>query len=188
VETTLSEVATPQSDPAVADTITDREARAAVLVLQQIASEYNRTITYAELKEQVARLTHRPSNQPIRAWASRVLNRTIRICEAEGHPRLTSLVIRASDGGVGDGFRGALHGSGRDRIEDSQQLEVIAAEERLECYRRFCPDLPEDAEPTLTRGYQAHLRRQNRPEPRERPVCASCGLQLPATGTCDNCD
>lgn len=184
----MSDVAAPQSDPKAASTITDREAHAAVMVLQEIASEYNRTITYAELKEQVGAITHQPSDQLANTWANRVLNRTIQICEAEGHPRLTSLVVRASDGGVGDGFRGALRESGRDRIEDPQQLEVVAAEERLECYRRFCPDFPDDAAPNLTREYKAHLSRRNRPEPKAPAVCASCGIQLPATGLCDRCD
>lgn len=176
-------VAEPEAD----GTITKREALAAVLVLQQVASEYNSTITYGELKDQVGVIIHRPSNQLPNTWADRVLNGVIRICEEDGHPQLTALVVRASDGGVGDGFNTILERSGRPRIDDPHQLEIVAAEERLECYRQYCPDLPEDAEPTLTRGYQAHLRRQNRPEPRERPVCASCGLQLPATGTCDNC-
>ncbi|WP_434992147.1 hypothetical protein [Arthrobacter sp. Ld5] len=184
----MTDVTKSQGGTTVAITVTETEARAAVGVLQEVASEYNRTITYAELKERVAAITRLPSDQLANTWASRVLNRTIRICETDGHPRLTSLVVRASDGGVGDGFKGALHSSGRDRIEDLQQLEVVAAEERLECYRRFCPDLPENAQPNLTREYKAHLSRRNKPEPRERPVCASCGLQLPATDLCDNCD
>lgn len=100
-------------------------------MLQEVASECNRTITYAELKERVTTTTHRSSDQHVNTWSSRVLNPTIRICEAGGHPRLMSLVVRASDGGVGEGFRGALHSFGRDRIEDPQQLEVVAAEERL---------------------------------------------------------
>ncbi|MHA7191098.1 hypothetical protein ACX80N_12490 [Arthrobacter sp. MDT2-16] len=184
----MSDVATPPSDHEVAGTITEREARAAVLVLQEVASRYNGYITYGVLKDQVGVLIHRPSNQLVNNWADRVLNRVIQICEADGHPQLTALVVRASDGGVGEGFNAILERSGRPRIDDPQQLEVVAAEERLECYRRFCPDLPDDAEPALTREYRAYVSRQNKPEPRERPVCASCGLQLPATGICDDCD
>ncbi|MHA7209555.1 hypothetical protein [Arthrobacter sp. MDT1-65] len=184
----MTDVAATQDDLPVTGTITEREARAAVLVLQQVASEYNRTITYADLKEAVGVLAHRPSNQPIRAWASRVLYRVIEICEADGHPRLTSLVVRASDGGVGSGFNAILERSGQARIEDPLQLEVVAAQERLNCYRQYCPNLPEDAEPTLTREYKAHVARRNKPEPRARPVCATCGYQLPATGICDACD
>ncbi|MGV0108919.1 hypothetical protein [Arthrobacter sp. CP30] len=188
METTLSDAAAPQADPTVASTITDREARAAVHVLQDVASTYNGTITYGELKERVAAITHQPSDQVANTWANRVLNRTIRMCEADGHPRLTSLVVRSSEGGVGDGFRGAVRGSGRDNLDDPHQLEVVAAEERLECYRRFCPDLPEDAEPTLTRQYKDHVIRRNKPEPRDRPNCPTCHEQLPATGICDRCD
>lgn len=65
---------------------------------------------------------------------------------------------------------------------------MVAAEERLECYRRLCPDLPDDAEPTLTRKYEALVARRNKPDTRERPVCTTCGLQLPSTGICDACD
>ncbi|MHA7263480.1 hypothetical protein ACX80W_09795 [Arthrobacter sp. TMN-37] len=184
----MSDVAAPQNDPQIASSITEREARAAVAVLREVASRYNGTITYGELKDQVSKLTHRSSNQLANTWADRVLNRVIRICEADGLPQLTALVVRAWDGGVGDGFNAILTRSGRDRIDDPQLLEVVAAEERLNCYRQFCPDFPEDAEPTLTRVYKAHAARRNKPEPRERPVCGSCGLQLPATGICDACD
>jgi hypothetical protein len=187
-EITLTDTAAPQSDPEADGTITEREALAAVLVLQEVASRYNRTITYADLQQQVGVLIHRPSGQQIRNWSTRVLRRVIRICEEQGHPQLTSLVVRSSDGGVGDGFKGALRGADRDRIDEPHQLEVVAAEERLNCYRRYCPDLPEDAEPTLTNVYKAHVARLNKPEPRERPVCASCGIQLPATALCDDCD
>lgn len=187
-ETTLSDATAQQSDPEVTGTITEREARAAVVVLQEVASRYNGYITYGELKTQVAGLTQRPTNQLTNTWADRVLGRVIELCEKEGHPRLTSLVVRGSDGGVGTGFNAILEHSGRDRVDDPQALEVIAAEERLNCYRKYCPDLPDNAEPTLTREYRTQVSRRNKPEPREQPVCNSCGMQLPATGICDTCD
>lgn len=183
----MSDVTAPESDPEAPGSITEREARAAVDVLREVASTYNGYITYGELKNQVAGLTGRPTNQLANTWADRVLHRVIEICEADGHPHLTSLVVRASDGGVGSGFNEILLRTGRDRIDDPQLLEVVAADERLDCYRRHCPNLPDDAEPMLTREYRAHISRRNKPEPRERPVCGSCGIQLPATGICDTC-
>ncbi|RJT97364.1 hypothetical protein D6T65_13475 [Arthrobacter frigidicola] len=184
----MSDVAAPQSDPQIASSITEREARAAVVVLQEVASTYNGYITYAGLKNQVAELTRRPTNQLTNSWADRVLHRVIELCEEGGLPRLTALVVRGSDGGVGAGFNEILLRAGRDRIDDPQQLEVVAAEERLICYRRFCLDVPDDAEPMLTREYKDHISPRPRPESRERPVCGTCGYELPATGICDACD
>ncbi|RJU02967.1 hypothetical protein D6T65_02355 [Arthrobacter frigidicola] len=184
----MSDAPDPQTGPEVASSITEREARAAVVVLQEVASRYNGFITYADLKDQVAGLTRRPTNQMTNSWADRVLARVIEICERDGHPRLTALVVRGSDGGVGNGFKAALLGSGRDRIDDPELLEIVAAEERLNCYRQYCPDLPDEAEPTLTREYKAHISRRTKPEPRERPVCGACGYEMPATGRCGYCD
>lgn len=64
---------------------------------------------------------------------------------------------------------------------------MAAAEERLKCYRAYCPDLPTDAAPRLTREYSAHVNRATKSAPRLRPVCPGCGMQLSATGTCDDC-
>lgn len=183
----MSDAVAEPIDPQADGTITDREARAAVLVLRDVASEFNRTITYGELKDQVGIITHRPSNQLANTWADRVLNRVIRICEETGDPQLTALVVRASGGGVGEGFNEILIRSGRDPIDNPQQLEMVAAEERLNCYRQYCPNLPDDAKPMLTNVYRAHVERLNKPEPREALVCATHGIQLPSTGVCDDC-
>lgn len=54
-------------------------------------------------------------------------------------------------------------------------------------YRVYCPDLPADARPQLTREYAAQIKRKEPVVSRARPVCSGCGLQLPATGICDDC-
>lgn len=102
-------------------------------------------------------------------------------------PELSSLVVHTGDGMVGSGFNAVLVRSGRKRIEDPYELELAAAEERLNCYRAYCVDLPDEPKPQLTKEYAARVRRKEPAPARVRQMCPVHAIQLPATGICDYC-
>lgn len=160
---------------------------AAVPLLERVASDYGSYLTYKSLAHKLAAETGIHTKQQLNFWIGYVLGGVISTCTERGLPELSSLVVNSSDGMVGSGFNEVLRRSGRQPIEDPYELEVAAAEERLKCYRVYCPNLQEDAVPQLTREYSARVNRQAKPAPRPRPVCPGCGLQLPATGICDEC-
>lgn len=160
---------------------------AAVPVLEIVASTYGDYITYKKLADAVSQASGVHTKQQLNHWMGEVLGGVIQACSDRGLPELSSLVVHTGDGMVGSGFNEVLRRSGRDPIDDPYELEMAAAVERLACYKVYCTELPEDAEPQLTREYSAQVKRATRPAPRPRPVCQGCGLQLPATGICDNC-
>lgn len=164
-------------------------AVAAIPVLEEVASTFGGYITYKALKERVIAETDVQSNQQLNFWSSTMLNRVIQLCQERNLPPLSSLVVNAGDGMVGSGFNEVLRRSGRETVwDDPYKLELIAAEERLTCYRVYCLSMPDDAEPRLTREYSARVKREKKSEPKVRPTCTKCQTLLPATGLCDYCD
>lgn len=108
--------------------------------------------------------------------------------DTTGDPPLTSLVVHAHDGKVGDGYKAVLEIVGGPPIADELARERHAAEARLTCYRRFSTDLPADGgTPALSPKLQAAVERSRQPERAPRASCPRCHLQLPATGVCDSC-
>lgn len=164
-------------------------AVAAIPVLEEVAATFGGYITYGDLKERVTAATGIRSNQQLNFWSSTMLNRVIQLCEDRKLPALSSLVVSTADGMVGSGFNEVLRRSGRETVQDDpHKLEVIAAEERLTCYRVYCSYTPLYAEPQLTREYSARVKRERKSQPKARPTCAGCQMQLPAAGLCDYCE
>lgn len=159
----------------------------AVPLLEMVASKYGDYITYKNLARELSDATGFHTAQPLHYWVGDVLGSVITECEQKGLPALSSLVVHTSDGMVGSGFNEVLRRSGRDTFDDPYDLEMAAAEERLNCYRLYCPDLPADAKPQLTREYSARVQRKEQTPPKPKPVCPVHGIQLPATGICDDC-
>jgi hypothetical protein len=159
---------------------------AAVPVLEQVASKFGGYIYYKEFAEKLIEATGATTGQGLQNWVGDPLNRVIKHCLANDLPALSALVVRSTDGKVGDGFNAFLQGIGRPRIEDPDQLEWVAAEERLKCYRIYSDHVPEDAAPALTRQFQASIDR-NKPKP-PPPTCSSCSTVLPVSGQCDYCN
>jgi hypothetical protein len=89
---------------------------------------------------------------------------------------------------VGDGFNEYLRLASREPIDDPVALEWVAAEERLNCYERYGPPLPQGAEPMLTREYAEKLIQRAPRTPSLEPACPSCGTILPVSLQCDYCD
>jgi hypothetical protein len=157
-------------------------------VLEQVAKSYGSYVTYQELAEEVQNTTGIRTQVPFRHWIGKVLYAVATSPRAPNEPMLTSLVVRA-DGTIGPGYAGPL--AERDG-ETPADLDVQAAEERLDCYRYFGALLPADGgRPMLTRQV-AERRRigvRNRTKPLPSPaICPTCHLALPRTGRCDNCD
>lgn len=157
-------------------------------VLERVASSYNSTITYQELAQQVQDETGIRTRMLVHYWIGDVLGRVARECHGEGLPLLSALCVNA-EGSVGDGYGIALAETHGGELPDD--LDVQAAAERLECYRRFASDLPADGgRPALTpklaasRAYKRQLAARSVPP----VVCPTCHLQLPLTGICDTCN
>ncbi len=168
--------------------------REAITVLRETASVYNATITYQELAEQVQRRSGLRTKVQPRSWLGAVLRTVIMACHAREIPPLSALVVKA-DGQVGNAYDEVLKITEQPLIADPIERERHAAQARLDCYRRFCESVPEDAVPTLTAQVKAKSERVQR-APRKPPVvelrapaCPRCFLQLPlAGGECPNCD
>lgn len=156
---------------------------AAVPVLEQVASEYGGYLYYKEFAEKLVEATGATTGQGLQNWIGDPLNRVIQYCLDNDLPALSALVVRATDGKVGEGFNAFLQGTGQPRVENPDQLEWVAAEERLKCYRIYSDHVPTDATPALTRQFQATIDR-NEPQP-PPPICSSCYFVLPTSGQCD---
>ena len=188
-----------------------RWSRAAVDLLQETATEYNRVLTTNEFAEEVQRRAGAWANVTSKTWVRRVLAVVTLKCTKEDWPYLASLVVRPSDGKPGPWYFDVLAetgpGSARDEIHH-------AAQQRLECYRLHDPDLPEDADITLDplrlRRQVKHLDPKGRvaapkrpassrhasPAAAQRPpaaserrgeVCPTCFMEMPVSGPCQNC-
>lgn len=166
----------------------ERWAEAALAELEEVAASYGGSITYSDLRDQVLGEEH--TDQLLSNWSYGVLNRVIKLCEERGLPALTSLVVQETTGMVGKGFNGVIERSGEEAPETQLEREMAAAVERLKCYRVYCPSVPEDAKPELTRKYdeyRADIAGKSKPERPGPTACEGCGYVLPATGICDEC-
>lgn len=162
-------------------------AAAGVQILEEVASTYGGYIVYRDLAERLFDTTGIHTSQNISHWTGKPLGAVLEHCRQNNLPALTALVVHAGDGMVGEGFNEFLRQTGRDEIDDPLQLEWVAAQERLKCYRLYCPHVPADATPTLTREYAATLKAPEPKREKPKPSCPACGMQLPATGQCDYC-
>lgn len=164
----------------------DRWTPLAHEILVQTAGTYNRTITYKELAEEVQERSGVRTKSGLQNWIGRLLERVARRTADAGEQPLTSVCVK-QDGTIGDGYLLAPRA-----VEDSPgaDVEVLAAEHRLLCYRKYATDLPADGgTPTLTA--QVAKARSARAAAAESPPLRMCDLHhvaLPATGICADCD
>lgn len=156
---------------------------AALPVLQDVASTYNRTMTYDELATAVQDATGIRTRSLLPNWIGDVLGAVTR-AQPPDEPMLTALVIRA-DGTMGPGYAVPIV----DRTGAAPpDIDWHSAEQRLACYRHFGAHLPPDGgQPTLTAQVATRRNRENTRAP-VRDVCPSCNLRLPASGHCGQCD
>jgi hypothetical protein len=132
--------------------ITHAEARelwasAAYDKLKSVASRYNDVISYKQLALYVQDATGVNTNQLITNWIGMMLERVAQRAADAEEPPLTSLCVYA-DGTIGPGYGRAPKFA---PVSKTSDIELVAAEHRLLCYRRFATDLPADGGvPTLT--------------------------------------
>lgn len=157
-------------------------------ILESLAQQYDATMTYSALADQVQVATGIRTTQLFRYWIGEVLFHVAKGCAQRAGPLLTSLVIRA-DGTIGDGYAKALQIMGQPVPDD---IELAAAEERLRCYLHFGAALPADGGrprlPDQVRKARARRLRSGRAIHSREQVCPTCHLKRPATGVCDTCD
>lgn len=158
-------------------------------VLVETASRYNAVISYSDLAEEVQSRSGLRTTSHQRNWISQVLGLIAHQNHRKGEPPLTALVVHKQDGQVGKGYDEVLRLAGLEPFDDPVEREHHAAAARLECYRRWCPYVPEDAEPTLaTRVRDAPVpRRAKVAEVRRGGVCPTCFMEMPLSGDCPNC-
>jgi len=162
-------------------------------ILRETAERYDGIITSSELAARVQSESGRDGGARA-TWIGQLLELVaMQAARTEDAP-LASLCVQ-SDLSVGERYRRILSASGVALGTSDEDLDERAATDRLECYRRYAADLPEDggrphipARTPRTRSTSSVTRSTTRKPDRPAPaVCPSCFMQLPATGTCDNC-
>lgn len=159
-------------------------------ILRETAGRYGAFVTSSDLAARVQADSGR-SGGARPTWVGQLLELVAMQAVRTGDAPLASLCVQ-SDLTVGDRYRRALAVSGAP-MGAADDVERRAAEDRLECYRRYAGDLPEDGgsprllarapRPGSTRS-TAVKRAPERPAP---AVCPTCFMQMPATGICDTC-
>ncbi len=166
-------------------------AKHAYEVLVETAGRYNAVITYSELAEEVQRRSSLRTKSQMRNWIGALLAGLVAVNHVRNEPPLTSLVVHKDDGQVGPGYDEVLRVAGEAPITDPSERETHAAAARLECYRHWGADVPEDAKPTLSA--RARVVRASTPrtpaaaEARRGAVCPTCFMETPVSGDCPNC-
>lgn len=177
-------------------------ASEAYAMLVETASTYGRVVSADQLASGVqehsgVRSTERPSS-----WLSKVLTLVVYRCHATGEPPLTSLVVSPTTGTVGPAYSEVQRVTGALHLSDVNR-EKAAAQGRLDAYRRYASNVPDDAKPVLTSKFvaaraqakvTAKARMPKRPTvlpPPDVPltrICPRCFLETPIIGDCQNCD
>ena len=113
----------------------DRYTDAAWDILMGVARAGS-TITYGSLAERIVEDTGIEERRPINWWIGNVLAEISKRNHGHAEPFLSSLVVRASDGEVGDGYTILV----RNLLgEEPGDGEEHAALQRVRCYRFFAP-------------------------------------------------
>lgn len=159
-------------------------------ILESVAAEYGRIITYQELGERIQQQTGVTTRALVRNWIGPVLGSVLQRCQQDGKPPLTSLVVGKSDGRVGVGYDDVFLALGQPSPADSAEREQHAATSRLECYRRYSRDVPAAARPQLSPTLQNAMdkERKLRKSLEQAPRCKTCNVELSRSGICDTCD
>jgi hypothetical protein len=153
-------------------------------ILEGVAATYGGSITYEQLRDQLFDETGYRTRSLLSNWIGKVLGPVQAATLAEGKPPLSSLVVTAETGGVGDGYVNHEHPHGFALFAERQQA---AAVDRLTCYRTHCDHVPEDAAPQMTSLYVAKHTPRQKPALSTLKICPTCFMALPASARCDYC-
>lgn len=175
-------------------------ALAAHEILTHAAGTYHAVVRDDELAEQVQERGGIRSSHLPRTWLGATLTAVAHVCHRAGEPPLTSLVVGAQDGRVGEAYDAVLAAAALRPITDEAARENRAAQSRLACYRWAGsapadgggPARPEPVKVGRTRRPAAArpAATPRRPAKSDRPMvtCPRCFMALPSTGLCDTCD
>ena len=98
-----------------------RWSRAAVDLLTETATEYDRVLTTNEFADEVQRRAGAWANVTSKTWVRKVLGVVTLKCVKEGWPHLASLVVRPSDGKPGPWYFDVLAETGPGTARDESQ-------------------------------------------------------------------
>ena len=153
--------------------------------LLKTARRYHSVVTYRELAVEVQEASGITTTQRLDYWIGSLLENVAAEAKRRGEPPLTALCVH-QDGTIGPGYTKAPKSVASDPDADVDQL---AAEHRLLCYREYAEDLPADGGvAALTPQVAARKARQRKAEPVVRPVCPIHYVELSATGVCGSCE
>lgn len=164
----------------------------ALQILRDVGTRFGEQIDYAELSVLVQERSGVLTRVPVMTWIGGVLRQVMQATRAAGEPPLSVLVIAK-------------------RGDSSAETSWSTA--RMQCYRRYCVELPQNMPVLNAPATSRTARGSSRPSPGSvrrvrgtaggtrstapsRPLsrqdappalCPSCYLALPATGVCDNC-
>jgi hypothetical protein len=171
--------------------------------LLETARTYRATVSYQDLATLVQERSGIRTDQLVSHWIGKLLERVVVDVHRRGEPPLTSLCVH-QDGSIGDGYSGTPRAEADTREISPVDLERLAAEHRLLCYREYATDLPADGgelevhrpAPRVTSRSRSTATARPKvaapPTLREvtchecflivtaGPVCSSCGAPLPA--------
>ena len=178
-----------ESDPAISVKWSEAMgawAEAILPELEQVASVFGGSITYEDLASAIQYRTGYRTRMLLGNWIGKVLEVVLKRTIREGLAPLTSLVVRKDTGGVGDGYYN--HDHPQHSVKDDVQLQRMAAQDRLTCYRVHCGSVPANATPRMTELFD----QKHSPVGRARAelpeqFCPTCHLVLPLGGECDSC-
>lgn len=153
--------------------------------LMMRARRYHSVITYKDLAAEVQEVSGIKTAQRLDYWIGSLLEAVAIEAARKGEPPLTALCVH-QDGTIGPGYAKAPKSVQSDPDDDIDQL---AAEHRLLCYRAYADDLPADGGvPALTPQVAASRARQKKAERVPRPMCPVHFIELSTTGACGSCD
>lgn len=160
-------------------------AGAAYDTLRETAKSYNRLITYKEIAQTVQSTSGITTKQRLHYWIGPVLETVAAEASSRGEPPLTALCVH-ENGTMGDSY---LRAPKSVPHEDDVDVERLAAEHRLLCYREYATDLPEHRGfATLTPQVAQKRARLRKSDPPNRPMCPIHHCEISATGLCGSCD
>ncbi|MGW0178179.1 hypothetical protein [Nocardia sp. NPDC003345] len=168
-------------------------AMAAHEVLTETATVYGYFVTVQELADRVQEMSGVRTDAPTRTWMDAILRKVARRCHNAGEPPLTALCVKRNLK-VSDSYKYVLELAA---LPVPADIETHAAYARWACYAANGAEVPADggAPPLISRGGSV---KRGTPVTTTRTtaakadtgrtvVCASCFIQLPATGICEHC-
>lgn len=168
-----------QADAIATWTVVARDA------LLATARRYHSVITYKELAAEVQEASGITTLQRLDYWIGGLLENVAIDATRRGEPPLTALCVH-QDGTIGPGYAKAPKSVDADPDAD---IDQVAAEHRLLCYREYAEDLPPGGGvAALTPQVAARKARQRKAEPVTRPLCPIHFVELSNTGVCGSCD